>query len=181
MAALSIFRSRLSAAAPAPTMPKERNRTVIARRPDPDNLVEHVDQTSDQNGVLSTNEAFYRAFATRNYEVMNTVWATDAPVACIHPGWRSLGGREPVMASWKAILGSESAPDISCHGAVAEIHGDFAYVICYERVEGSFLVATNLFVRERGGWKMVHHQAGPTNVPDEVAAAAGGAGGRSVH
>jgi hypothetical protein len=29
----------------------------------------------------------------------------------------------------------------------------------------SLLAATNVFVREGGGWKLVHHQAGPCNLP----------------
>ena len=36
-------------------------------------------------------------------------------------------------------------------------------MICFEEISGSFLIATNIFVREGGRWKMVHHQAGPTN------------------
>jgi hypothetical protein len=28
-------------------------------------------------------------------------------------------------------------------------------------IDGSYLVATNLFVRERGRWKLAHHHAGP--------------------
>ena len=34
-------------------------------------------------------------------------------------------------------------------------------VICYEVIEGQALVATNLFRREKDGWKLVHHQASP--------------------
>jgi hypothetical protein len=38
------------------------------------------------------------------------------------------------------------------------------------------LIATNLFVREGGGWKMAHHQAGPTSErPNIVAPPADGA------
>jgi hypothetical protein len=34
-------------------------------------------------------------------------------------------------------------------------------VICRELVAGSPLVATNVFVLEDEGWKLVHHQSGP--------------------
>ncbi len=34
-----------------------------------------------------------------------------------------------------------------------------------EAVGGGYLVATNIFIREAGAWKMVHHQAGPTPPP----------------
>ena len=34
-----------------------------------------------------------------------------------------------------------------------------AYVVCYEDVEGAFLIATNVFVHEDGTWRMAHHHA----------------------
>ena len=35
-------------------------------------------------------------------------------------------------------------------------------MICREVLEQQgWLIATNLFAREEGGWRMVHHQAGP--------------------
>jgi hypothetical protein len=36
-------------------------------------------------------------------------------------------------------------------------------VLCFEAVGGGFLIASNVLVRERGRWKIVHHQAGATN------------------
>jgi hypothetical protein len=43
--------------------------------------------------------------------------------------------------------------------------GESGYIVCYEAIDGGFLVATNVFVREDGGWKMVHHQSAPTSNP----------------
>jgi hypothetical protein len=41
-------------------------------------------------------------------------------------------------------------------------------VVCYEVLDGGVLIATNGFVRESDGWRMVHHQAGPANdLPSE--------------
>jgi len=37
--------------------------------------------------------------------------------------------------------------------------------VCYEVLEGGFLAATNVFVREDGAWRMVHHQAGASPPP----------------
>jgi hypothetical protein len=39
--------------------------------------------------------------------------------------------------------------------------GDTAIVLCRELVGGSPLIATNIFVREDEGWKLLHHQSGP--------------------
>ncbi len=130
---------------------------------------------SDQEAVLAANEAFYRAFAERDLPAMVALWSRRAPVACIHPGWNPLTDREAVMDSWAGILGGESSPDIRCLGPVAFVNGDTAFVICTEVLDDGFLVATNIFVREAGGWTMVHHQAGQTlQGPPRTAAADGG-------
>jgi SnoaL-like protein len=117
----------------------------------------------EHDAVLFANEAFYRAFATRDLAAMEEVWARHCPIACIHPGWAPLQGRPDVMGSWQRILGNPGSPAIACHGARATVFGDSALVVCFESVPGGFLVASNLFVRQGAVWKLVHHQAGPTN------------------
>jgi ketosteroid isomerase-like protein len=117
---------------------------------------------SEQAAVLFANDAFYVAFAVCDFPAMDALWSRRQSVTCIHPGWSALAGRDPVMESWRSILANPNAPRIGCRNAVAHVLGDTAYVVCYEAIDGSFLVATNLFVREDGGWKMVHHQAGAT-------------------
>ena len=129
---------------------------------------------AQSEAVLFANEAFYRAFADGGLAAMDAVWATDAPVACIHPGWNVLKGREAVMASWRAILENPNRPDISSVGGAANVLGDTAFVTCYESVGEGYLVATNIFIREAGAWKMAHHQAGPTP-PPRLEASDGGA------
>lgn len=111
--------------------------------------------------VLAANAAFYRAFAERDLDAMEALWAHSARVACIHPGWRTLHGRDAVMASWRAILDGPDAPEISCsHESV--IPGDgMAVVLCVESLRGGSLAATNVFVREGDRWRIVHHHAGP--------------------
>jgi ketosteroid isomerase-like protein len=109
--------------------------------------------------VLEANEAFYRAFAGRDVAAIDDAWARRAPVACIHPGWDALDGREEVVASFRAILESGSAPRVRCTLAQAHLLGEVAFVTCHELVEGATLVATNLFVREDGAWRLCHHQA----------------------
>jgi len=111
--------------------------------------------------VLEANAAFYRAFAERDVDAMARLWAERAPVACVHPGWDALDGREEVLRSWRDILSSPGAPEIRCTRAAAHVLGESAYVVCHEVLPSARLVATNVFVREAGGWRMVHHQATP--------------------
>ena len=118
--------------------------------------------------VLFVNDAFYEAFRARDIETMEQLWAREAPITCIHPGWRALTTRQEVMGAWNDILSSEGVPDIACRGAQAFVAGDSAFVVCYEVIGGGVLVATNIFQKERGDWRLVHHQAGPCDLPTEA-------------
>jgi ketosteroid isomerase-like protein len=113
--------------------------------------------------VLAANQAFYEAFARGDFAAVDALWARRAPVACIHPGWGALKGRPEVMASWRSILEGGSRPPVRCSHPVASVLGDSAFVVCGESIPGAELVATNIFVREDGAWKLVHHQAGPVH------------------
>lgn len=110
--------------------------------------------------VLAANRAFYQAFATGDANAMESRWSREAPVACVHPGWAPLLGRDRVMASWRGILENGST-NVSYDHATAHVLGHTAYVVCREQVSGALLVATNFFVLEDGDWKLVHHQATP--------------------
>jgi ketosteroid isomerase-like protein len=116
----------------------------------------------DANEVLAANAAFYAAFARRDAAAMDELWARQAEVACLHPGWNPLVGREAVVQSWRGILLGGGAPaSIRCQQAEAHVTGDAAWVICFEVIPGAALAATNLFVRESGRWRMVHHHSSP--------------------
>lgn len=119
--------------------------------------------------VLEANEAFYRAFTTRDADAMDALWARRAPVACIHPGWDALDGLAQVLGSFRAILESSSAPEVHCALAAAHVLGETAFVTCHERVQGARMVATNVFTREDGAWRMVHHHSSPM-APGQVRA-----------
>ena len=50
----------------------------------------------DEAEVLFANDAFYNAFISRDIVALETVWATNAQVVCIHPGW-------PLLQHYKAM------------------------------------------------------------------------------
>ena len=115
---------------------------------------------TDNDAVLAANLEFYRAFAARDLIAMDALWARQAPVACIHPGWPLLAERDAIMESWRGILSNPDSPRIACYDERVFLYGDTALVICEEELEGGTLIASNLFVRENDGWRMAHHQAG---------------------
>ena len=116
---------------------------------------------SDEAALLAANEAFYAAFNARDAEAMAAVWVRSAPAVCIHPGWNILSGIDEVLASWQAILTNPNQPRIVSGGASARILGETGIVVCRELVSGNPLAATNIFIREDGAWRMLHHHSSP--------------------
>lgn len=112
------------------------------------------------NSPIAANQAFYAALAQGDAAAMETLWSRRQPVACIHPGWPVLAGREAVMKSWAAIL--KDPPRIAVDAARVLDYGDTAIVLCIEKIGDNRLAATNVFSREPEGWRLVHHHAGPT-------------------
>ncbi len=111
--------------------------------------------------ILAANQRFYEAFAHADLGAMDDLWARAAPVSCVHPGWGALVERDEIMMSWRAILDGEAPNEIAYGAAEAYPGEDMAYVLCNETIGEAELVATNVFIREDGEWKMVHHHAGP--------------------
>ena len=85
---------------------------------------------TDLEAVLASNRLFYRSFDNRDLASLEALWARRAPVACIHPGWPALHGREEVMLSWRSsqkglFLGlgepkgcyHEGLPLLDCHSS----------------------------------------------------------------
>ena len=113
----------------------------------------------DRRALLAANDAFYRAFAERDFDAMDALWARTVEVACGHPGWRLMLGRDLIMESWRRILSNPSQGTIEAREPRIIDLGTSALVLCYERAGEQMLAATNLFVRERNGWHLAHHHA----------------------
>ena len=112
--------------------------------------------------LLEANQTFYAAFSSGDIEGMDALWANQAEVSCVHPGWPPLFGRDDVMSSWRSILLGGQAPKVVAERARGIAMGpDAGRVVCLEQLRGQTLVATNDFCLEGGLWLMVHHHAGP--------------------
>jgi SnoaL-like domain len=109
--------------------------------------------------VLAANEALYVAFNARDLTSMERLWARAVPVACVHPGWAAVHGRENVMATWRAILENPDQPRVVAGAAEAYVRGEAAWVVCRELVTGAPLAATNVFVLEEGEWRIAQHHS----------------------
>ena len=115
-----------------------------------------------RQAVAAANAEFYRAFGTGDFNAMDALWANHSAVTCIHPGWPPVHGREDVMASWHGILADPPEPAVQPAQEQVYLMGETAMVVCFEAIGEIFLAATNVFLREGGAWRLVHHHAGVT-------------------
>ena len=80
-------------------------------------------------------------------------------MSVFHPGGDIVTGRANVLESWKAILRDGLGLDIEHRNPMARLLGETGIVLCHERVGTHHLIATNVFVRILGDWRIVHHQS----------------------
>lgn len=155
------------------------------RPPRPPPLMAEFDD-DEREAVLAANRAFYRAFAERDVEAMDQIWATTGAVICLHPGQAPLLSRAEIMASWRGILRHPEAPRVRCIDEWVVGRPGLAIVVCREILPEGQLMATNTFARQSDGWRMVGHHSGPvppieTRQPTTTPAAAPTRDRRKLH
>jgi ketosteroid isomerase-like protein len=128
------------------------------------------DDDSTQIEILAANARFYTALAQADLTAMNQLWHHSSVTECIHPGWDRLRGWPAIHESWARIFQHQGALPVQFSEPLVHWRGDMAWVMCYENIslqqeEGavqiSQMVATNIFERVEGRWRMVVHHASP--------------------
>jgi ketosteroid isomerase-like protein len=130
-----------------------------------------TDLDRDREAVLAANAAFYAAFEMLDYDAMKRAWATSPQVTCIHPGATPIAGRDAVLSSWREIFASTTSIHFTLADVRAYVAGDVAWVVLVEQIEArhdeavvrASTRATNVFVREAGEYRLVHHHAEPAS------------------
>ncbi|MBD2895737.1 nuclear transport factor 2 family protein [Actinomadura nitritigenes] len=126
---------------------------------------------------------FYAAFEAGDFDRMSDVWAEGpyaAGVSCVHPGWTMLRGREEVLRSWALIMANTTYIQFVLTDVETDVYGDHAVVTCKENVltadedteagflAGGSIVATKLFVRVDGQWRLLLHHGSPVLTPADA-------------
>ena len=122
---------------------------------------------SDHNAIEAANAQFYRAFETLDIHEMDRVWAHGAHVKCVHPGWPLLVGWTAVRASWETIFANTAEMSFTLSNVEVVIASELAWVTCTEnilsetrgKISVTSVLATNIFERSAGEWRMIHHHA----------------------
>ena len=130
--------------------------------------------------VLAANAAFYAAFEAGDLDAMDAVWVGDEPV-CVHPGTNPVIGRAAVRRSWAVVLANTPYIQFFLTDVDVTVLDGVASVSCTENVlaagddtpvgafAGGRSVATNVFRRTPGGWRLWIHHASPVLSPGDRA------------
>ena len=113
--------------------------------------------------------AFYSAFEMGDLQLMDDVIAAQ-DVSCVHPGSPALIGRESVLDSWKKILSNINEPVFYTEVMSRSVVGDIAVHLVAERIAKnhqpdsptSLLLATNVYVHQENGWRLLMHHSSAT-------------------
>ncbi|WP_454063251.1 nuclear transport factor 2 family protein [Candidatus Nitrospira salsa] len=119
--------------------------------------------------VTQANEYFYQSFENLDIAAMDTIWAHQEYVTCIHPGWSIRVGWPAVRDSWVVIFNNTFSMKFQLTELQVQVAADVAWVICTENItsrvgdvdQNSVVVATNLYERIGESWKIIHHHGSP--------------------
>lgn len=123
--------------------------------------------TPEEEQILEANQNFYSALQNLSLEQMEGVWLQEEWVRCVHPGWEMLEGWEAVRESWQQIFENTQFMRIVVAVQSIRVENSIAWVCCTAKIssaaagrfDSDYLQATNIFVRQKGTWYLVHHHA----------------------
>ena len=128
--------------------------------------------------LLAANERFYRTFEALDAAGMEALWEQSPRTFCVHPGWPPLVGAEPVMESWRRIIGNTGEIRFRLTAVSAHVAGDVGVVTVFESVSSEVsderhsagAISTNLFAFDgtARAWKIFHHHASHTVLPNQA-------------
>ena len=125
---------------------------------------------STEDEVRQASEHFYAALSrvfNSDAEPMMNVWSQSSDVTLMHP----MGGLkvewEQVRGWWEQIAAFRCGGQVAIRSLLIRVVGDLAYEVGTESGENTFAGqpisfgyrVTNIYRREAGVWKMVHHHA----------------------
>jgi len=122
-----------------------------------------------ESGVLEASARFYAALndmLNGDAGPLAAVWSHGEYVSTMHPiGGREIGW-EKVKASWEGVASVASDGNVELADQVIRVVGNLAYETGTEKghfklgghdVSGFENRVTNIYEREGGSWKVVHH------------------------
>lgn len=130
---------------------------------------------ADEAAVIAANQEFYEAFEALDIDRMAACWHQGDDVRCIHPGWDVMVGWPRVSRSLMAIFANSGYIQFFLTDVQVQVDQELAWLTCAENilsgeqakreVQDAKVLATNVFRRIDGAWRMVHHHGSPVLPP----------------
>ena len=132
-----------------------------------------AERTPEHDAVEAANAAFYQAFEGADLDAMQDLWLDDPETLCVHPGALPVRGTPAINRSWALIMANTPYIQFFLTDVEVSVWDRSASVTCTENVltgnestgldafGGAKAVATNVFVRTDGGWRLWIHHASP--------------------
>lgn len=124
----------------------------------------------DEEEVRAASARFYEALnqvCRGDSAAMADVWDQTAGVSTVHPFGEWAHGWEQVWVTWKEIAQAARNGTIIALKTKVFVHGTIAYTTGIEEVTVSYggsaarwsAKVTNVFSKNHGTWKMIHHHS----------------------
>jgi len=123
---------------------------------------------STEDEVRKASEQFYTALNrlfNGNADAMEGIWSHDSSITVLQPiGGRTVGW-EDIRQAYQDVAQIAESGHVKLDDQIIQILGDAAYEVGVERGQATFAGnkvtldyrVTNIYRREAGGWKIVHH------------------------
>jgi ketosteroid isomerase-like protein len=125
---------------------------------------------------VAAEGAFYRAFERGDLEAMMSVWADLPEIKCIHPLGTVLTGAAAIRASWLELFRAQLPRKFEIErvnliqASELFIHTVFETItLPLQRQRFPPLLATNVYRKVNGEWRMILHHASPVGMVEAAA------------
>ncbi|VVE45472.1 hypothetical protein PAQ31011_04400 [Pandoraea aquatica] len=112
--------------------------------------------------------AFYEALRAGDTDLLMDVWSEDEEVVCIHPAGPRHVGPAAIRASWREVLAKGGLQVTAnqlqvAHNPLCAVHNVLEQIQVESQPEArfAFVLATNVYLKEADGWRLVLHHASP--------------------
>ena len=132
-----------------------------------------------EDEVRQASDRFYAALNTMlngDPGPMSAVWAHSVDVTTMHPIGEREVGWEQVRIPWEQVALLASGGQVRLRDQLIRVGTDLAYEVAVE--EGEITMAgervafnervTNIYRREGGEWKIVHHHSDPSPAANDL-------------